>query len=90
MVTIKSDEASRATAVRHHLSAVALVLNGHYEPLNVTMARRALVLVLRGRAEMVEDNNVTVRSTEDVFFIPSVIRLNSFVRRPLNPRRLTR
>ena len=42
-----------------------LVLNQNYEPLNVCNVRRALVLVLRGKAEVLEtaDGHFTVHVT---------------------------
>ena len=72
------------------LDAAVLVLNGNYEPLNVTRVRRALLLLIRGKAEMIEDGRGTVQSVSATVPIPSVIRLSTYVRRPSAPRRLTR
>lgn len=72
------------------LDAAVLVLNGNYEPLNVTRVRRALLLLLRGKAEMIEDGRGTLQSVSTTVPIPSVIRLAAYVRRPVVPRRLTR
>ncbi|MFN2432194.1 MAG: HNH endonuclease [Gemmatimonadota bacterium] len=65
------------------LSRSVLILNGHYEPLTVCHARRALVLVILGRAEVIEASDVSVRSAVAVFPIPSVIR----IARPVRPHR---
>lgn len=72
------------------LGAAVLVLNGNYEPLNVTRVRRALLLLLRGKAEMIEDGRGTLHALSVAVPIPSVIRLAAYVHRPVLPRRLTR
>ena len=72
------------------LNASVLVLNGNYEPLNVTRVRRAILLVIRGKAEMIENGRGSLQSAMAVLEIPSVIRLANYVRRPPTPRRLTR
>ena len=74
----------------HLLNAAVLVLNGNYEPLNVTRVRRAVLLLIVGKAEMVENGRGHINSATAVLEIPSVIRLATYVRRPLAPRRLTR
>ena len=67
-----------------------LVLNQNYEPLNVCNARRALVLVLRGKAEVLETGSAVLRTARQTFRLPSVIRLVSMIRRPRPTIRLTR
>jgi len=67
-----------------------LVLNQNYEPLSVCPVRRAIVLVLRGKAEIVETSREVIRSASRVFPLPSVIRLVHFIRRPRPKVRLTR
>lgn len=67
-----------------------LVLNQNYEPLNVCHVRRALVLVLRGKAEVVEAANRAFHTTTREVVLPSVIRLIHMVRRPRPRIRLTR
>jgi 5-methylcytosine-specific restriction endonuclease McrA len=59
-----------------------LVLNSNYEPLNVCNLRRAIVLVLSGKAEVLEAHDVTIASASDIFDAPSVIRLVYMIRRP--------
>ncbi len=81
--------AERRDAVKL-LNAAVLVLNGNYEPLNVTRVRRALLLLIGGKAEMIENGRGHLQSTSIVLEVPSVIRLSVYVRRPLTPRRLTR
>ncbi len=67
-----------------------LVLNQNYEPLNVCNARRAFVLVDRGKAEVLEQGAGLLRSASAAFPLPSVIRLISHIRRPRPQMRLTR
>ncbi|MBT5247511.1 MAG: HNH endonuclease [Microbacteriaceae bacterium] len=62
-----------------------LVLNAGYEPLSVVSFRRALVLVMNGRAIMVEgDDAHPVRSVEGTWERPSVIVLTRYVKMPHN------
>jgi 5-methylcytosine-specific restriction endonuclease McrA len=59
-----------------------LVLNSNYEPLNVCNIRRAIVLVLSGKAEVLEAYDLTIASASDYFDVPSVIRLGYMIKRP--------
>ena len=70
--------------------ASVLVLNQNYEPLNVTNARRAIVLLDRGKAEVLEHASGSVRSTSASLQLPSVIRLVYMIRRPRPQVRLSR
>jgi len=68
-----------------------LVLNENYEPLHICTARRAVVLVGRGKAEVLEqDEALPLHSATQAFAIPSVIRLVYLIRRPRPHRKLTR
>lgn len=60
----------------------SLVLNSTFEPLQFTSARRALVLSLVGKAEVLETDGFHIRTTSATFKLPTVIRLNRYVRRP--------
>jgi len=62
--------------------ARALLLNASYEPLCVVSARRAVVLVLKEKAEVLHRNGAEFRSERRAVPVPSVIRLNHFVRVP--------
>jgi 5-methylcytosine-specific restriction endonuclease McrA len=64
-----------------------LVLNASYEPLNITSWRRAVVLVLKGKAEKIEYNG---KSIYPDFQLPTVIRLRYYVRVPYKDIPLTR
>ncbi len=72
------------------LSSTVLVLNQNYEPLNVCNVRRAVVLVLRGKAEVIETARGAIRSASAVFQMPSVIRLVALIKRPRPKVRLSR
>lgn len=64
----------------------ALVLNASLEPLAVVAARRAVVLVLKDKAEVVESNGLVFRSETLRLEAPSVVRLNYFVKVPYRAR----
>src|SRR3990170_5717598 len=73
------------------VDVAVLVLNQNYEPLNVCPARRAFVLVDRGKAEVLEHRDGAVlRSPSYIFRLPSVIRLVYMIRRPRPMVRMTR
>ena len=72
------------------INSPVLVLNQNYQPLNICNARRAFVLLGRGKAELLENGRGNVHSVSLTFPIPSVIRLIYLVRRPLMRRRLSR
>lgn len=67
-----------------------LVLNQNFEPLNVCNVRRALVLVLGGKAEVLELNHQIVYTPTRSIHCPSVIRLSHLIKRPRPRARLSR
>ena len=72
------------------IDSAVLVLNQSYEPLNVCNARRAFVLVDRGKAEVLEHGEGGIRTTRYVYRLPSVIRMVYLIRRPRPRMRLSR
>lgn len=60
----------------------ALVLNASFEPLSIVSARRAICLLLDEKAEMIEADDVLVRSSSISMLSPAVIRLRYMVRAP--------
>jgi len=67
----------------HVLNRHVLVLNQNYEPLSVCSARRAFVLVLLGKAEVVEHaDGIRVHSIYRSWRLPSVVRLGVYIRVP--------
>jgi len=66
--------------------ARALVLNASDEPLSVVPTRRAIVLVLNDKAEVVTSNGAIWRSARIEMPSPSVIRLRYYVKVPYRRR----
>src|SRR4030066_415087 len=60
----------------------ALILNTTHQPLAVVSARRAVVLVLGNKAEMVVSNGQVFHSEHLQVEAPSVIKLHRFVKVP--------
>jgi 5-methylcytosine-specific restriction endonuclease McrA len=73
-------------------STRVLVLNSSYEPLNVCTVRRAVVLILKQKAELLETGNRFLHSESVTLPHPVVIRLVTYVRVPRDGtrRRITR
>jgi 5-methylcytosine-specific restriction endonuclease McrA len=59
-----------------------LVLNATYEPLNVVSVKRAVVLLLKEKAELIEAAEAMLRSESFSLPVPLVIRLVYFVKIP--------
>jgi len=67
-----------------------LVLSQSFEAVNICHVRRAIVLMLRGKADMLENGLGYIHSAGDSFPIPSVIKLAYMIKRPRHQRRMTR
>ncbi|OAN39415.1 HNH endonuclease [Chloroflexus islandicus] len=59
-----------------------LVLNASYEPLQLISVRRALVLLLQEKAELVEAAMQHLRAQSVTYSVPLVIRLVRYIRIP--------
>ncbi len=65
-----------------------LVLNASYEPLNITTWRRAMVMMIKGKAvSLEEDSSHKIRQG---ILLPTVIRLRQFVKVPYRELPLSR
>jgi 5-methylcytosine-specific restriction endonuclease McrA len=64
----------------------ALVLNASFEPLSVVASRRALVLVLADKAELLHGTGHDLHSARAKFPEPSIVRLVNYVRVPHQAR----
>ncbi len=64
------------------MSKQVLVLNASYEPLSLVSVRRAVVLLLREKAELLEATQQMLRSHSQAIPVPLVIRLVHYVRLP--------
>jgi len=67
-----------------------LVLNANFEPINVCSIRRAIGLILSGKAAMVMNGRGYIRTIRELFPRPSVIRLDYMIHRPRPHVKLTR
>jgi 5-methylcytosine-specific restriction endonuclease McrA len=69
-----------------------LVLNASYEAINVCTVRRAAVLILKDRAEMLERGERSLHAETFEMPRPTVIRLTTYVRVPrdAHSRKITR
>jgi 5-methylcytosine-specific restriction endonuclease McrA len=76
----------------HGIGGRVLVLNASYEPINVCNVRRATVLLLKERAELVERGRGALHSERLELARPCVIRLMRYVRIPrdVHRRKITR
>ncbi|MXZ92618.1 MAG: HNH endonuclease [Chloroflexi bacterium] len=81
-----------AVSIPGRLTAPVLVLNLNYVPVNVCTVRRAIVLVAKGKAELLEhrQDEARVRTFNAFLDAPSIIRLVYLVKRPFAPRRLSK
>lgn len=64
----------------------SLVLNASYQPLCVVPARRALVLALREKADVLHANGAVFRSQDLEIPAPTVVKLRYFVKVPYRAR----
>lgn len=64
------------------MNTPVLVLNGNYAPINVCTTRRAMGLLVVGKANLILNGRGVVRTVSKVFPKPSVIRLQKVVKRP--------
>ena len=65
-----------------------LVLNASYEPLNITTWRRAMVMMIKGKAESLEQDST--RQIRRGTHLPTVIRLRQYVHVPFRQLPMTR
>jgi 5-methylcytosine-specific restriction endonuclease McrA len=72
---------------RERAAGRVLVLNATYEPINVCTVRRATVLLLKHKAEVIEHASWALRSEHTTLPRPMVIRLVSYVRVPRDAHR---
>ena len=71
------------------IRAPVLVLNLNYVPVNVCTVRRAIVLLTKGKAELLENHAGQLHTVSRLIDAPSVIRLSYMVKRPFLPRKLS-
>ena len=59
-----------------------LVLNANYEPLHVCTTKRAVGLMMTGKAELLLDGRGIIRTASSSYPRPSIVRLSYMVHRP--------
>lgn len=72
-----------------------LVLNANFAPINICTTRRAIVLILTGKASLVINGRGYIKTVTRNFPRPSIIRLGGMIKRPrprvkLNRREILR
>lgn len=67
-----------------------LVLNANFEPLNVCNTRRAIGLMMTGKASLVLNGRGEIKTVSRTFPRPSIIRLERMVKRPRPRVKLTK
>jgi 5-methylcytosine-specific restriction endonuclease McrA len=72
------------------MEAPVLVLNANFEPLNICNTRRAIGLILSGKANMVMNGRGYIHTVTLLIPRPSVIRLDQMVHRPRPRVKLSR
>ena len=72
------------------LNRKVLVLNQSYEPFALTSAKRAVVLVIGEKVDMLEKYNEKINSVKKSFVLPSVIKLKFYVKIPHKDLSLTK
>ncbi len=70
--------------------APVLVLNANFEPINICDIRRAIGLILTGKAAMVVNGRGYIHTITKIIPEPSIIRLEYMIHRPRQQIRLTR
>lgn len=72
------------------IRAPVLVLNLNYVPVNVCSVRRAIVMVDKGKAELLEQHEGSLHTVSGEIEAPAIIRLVYLVKRPFLPRKLSK
>jgi 5-methylcytosine-specific restriction endonuclease McrA len=72
------------------MNTPVLVLNANYEPINVCNLRRAVGLIIVGKADLILNGRGYIQTVRQSIPIPSVIRLEHMVHRPRLQVKLTR
>jgi 5-methylcytosine-specific restriction endonuclease McrA len=72
------------------MDGLVLVLNANFEPLNVCNTRRAIGMMLDGKAALIANGRGVIQTVSTSFPLPSVIRLEQMIQRPRPRVKLTR
>jgi len=72
------------------MHAPVLVLNANFEPINVCNSRRAIILILDGKANLVMNGRGEIHTVSQIYPRPSIIRLVNMIKRPRPRIKLTK
>jgi len=72
------------------MEPLVLVLNANFEPLNVCNTRRAIGMLLDGKAALIANGRGVIQTVSTSYPLPSVIRLEHMIQRPRSRIKLTR
>ena len=67
-----------------------LVLNSDYTPLNITTFKRAIILVIKGKAEIIKNDDNIIRSESTIYSKPLIIRLFNYISHKMKNFRVNR
>jgi 5-methylcytosine-specific restriction endonuclease McrA len=67
-----------------------LVLNANFEPIHVCSTRRAIGLIINGKASLVLNGRGEIKTVSISYPRPSIIRLEKMIKRPRPTVRLTK
>jgi len=76
--------------LENRLNKNVLVLNQNYEPIAICNAKKAVILVYLGKAEIVESFNDKICAVSFSMPFPSVVRLQIYIYKPFTPIILSR
>ncbi len=72
------------------MQAPVLVLNANFEPINVCNTRRAIILVIDGKASLILNGRGEIKTVRQNYPRPSIIRLEKMIHRPRPQVKLTK
>ncbi len=72
------------------MQAPVLVLNANFEPINVCNTRRAITLMIDGKADLVLNGRGEIKTVTRIYPRPSIIRLEKMIHRPRPRVKLTK
>jgi 5-methylcytosine-specific restriction endonuclease McrA len=72
------------------MQEAVLVLNANFEPIHICGLQRAMGLILADKADMVANGRGEIKTVNQVYPRPSVIRLQKMITRPRPHIKLTR
>jgi len=67
-----------------------LVLNSDYTPLNITTFKRAIILVIKGKAEIIKNDVDVIRTETTHYEKPLIIRLLKYISHKMKNLRINR